>query len=395
MRRSLLLIMATASLLCSCKPTELQDTPVPELLSARIKFGNPPDPTAAGWVAEYANFDMLCFSGNAWSSRPMKTAAKQLREIKPQIKLGEYFHVMAIGQWVFRDVGYGAQPGTWSRDYFDAVTPYLARTNGLDPRTALPDTASIFERNYCINLLEPGAIDALVGFYVAHSSGLDWYMLDFMTVPMPDFRAGQGPRYLAEQTGDMDLDQDGIAHKDDVDEQLALRAAFIELLGALRSQLPDEFLLIPNGALALVDDAVAHLCDGVYVEGFPTWNFRNGAEGAMFDQAAAPSLWSLTTSRYRNGKGLVLIEDKWHTMQLGRVAACFPGVVETVRGDQDVPVLDATRSMRDQLGPALGPVILQENRLTRQFRHGTIVLDLNGDTFRGTTFTDQPGKPVF
>lgn len=355
------------------------DTP---MLSARIQLGNPPTAASPGWVEEYVNFDMLCYSGNAWSGRSMRAAAKQLKELNPSIRLGEYMHVEAIGQWVFADVARGAPVGSWSRDYYDAVTPFLARTNQNDPATAAPDTASIFERNYCVNLLAPGAVEAVAGFYADHARGLDWFMLDFLSVPLPDFRSGQGPRYVSEQAGEMDLDQDGIAHAVDGDEQIALRQAYIRLLRALRERLPEDFLLIPNGALALVDDEIAKLCDGVYVEGFPQWFFRTGFEGAIFEPDGVPSLWSLTQPRYRHGKGLVLIEDTWNTRRLGAIAACFDGVVEVQRAESDRLTPDATRQLRE-LGPAQGSAILQENRLTRQFKGGTIVLHLKNGLVTG------------
>lgn len=115
--------------LAGCEAVEREPT------SGWIKWSNAPDPTAPDWTDEVSQYDWVAFSSGAWNTQRMIDAAAELRQRNPDIKLGEYFHVMAIGQWVFRSVGNGAPRGSWSRDYFDAVTPYLARTNGIDPAT--------------------------------------------------------------------------------------------------------------------------------------------------------------------------------------------------------------------------------------------------------------------
>lgn len=383
MKRMLLLLLL---LLAGCKQTPV---PVVEqaspLMSCYLKLGNPPDPTRPGWIAERSHYDMHLYSGNAWSSPRMQAAADTLRQRNPRVLLGEYASTMAIGQWVIQAVARGDTG--WSRQYYDATMPYLARTNGLDPVTGLPDTASIFLRNYCVNLLLPGAVDAVAGFHASHSVGLDWLMLDFMTIPMPDFRAGQGPRYVSEQAGDMDLDQDGVAHAEDMDERTALRSAFIQLLDKIHALAPN-LKLIPNGQLAMLDDEVARHTDGVYVEGFPQWffgpgfNFRN----AVFQPDYVPSMHSLTRPRYRNGRGLVLIEDRYHQMQHGFIAAGFEGAVEVRRNDDamDTFIPDGTRDIR-WLGMPTGPAVVVGDTLRRPFENGVLRLvstSVNGFSFR-------------
>jgi hypothetical protein len=366
--------------------------PSPPLYSGYLKFGNPPDPTVPGWVAERANFNFLCYSGNAWRSPRMKAAADTLRQLNPGIQLGEYASTMAIGQWNIEAVRRKAGAG-WAQDYYNAVMPYLARTNQMDPVTGQPDTASIFLRNYSVNLLLPGAIESLVAFHVQYSSNLDWLLLDFMTIPMPDFRAGQGPRYVSEQAGEMDLDQDGVAHAEDMDERTALRLAFMQLLRELHAALP-KVKLIPNGQLVMIDDEVALLTDGCYVEGFPQWFFGEGYnfENAMFRPSYRPSMWSLTAPRYRNGLGFVMIEDRYHQMKHGSAAAMFPQAVEIRRNDDttDSFIPDETRALRVELGPAAGPATCVADTLRRPFKHGVYRLVLNPPSTFYTRLEVQP-----
>ena len=380
------LVLLLALLAVGCKQQGPIQPAAPDQVACIVKLGNAPDPTVRGWIAERANYGMHLYSGNAWSSPRMRAAADTLRSLNPEVRLGEYMSTMAIGQWVIAAVARGDQG--WSREYYDAVIPYLARTNMADPATGLPDTASIFLRNYCINLLLPGAVESVAGFYADHSQGLDWLMLDFMTVPMPDFRASQGPRYVSEQTGDMDLDGDGLGHAQDLDEQSALRTAFMRLLTTLHDRAP-QLLLIPNGRLALVDDPVARLVDGVYVEGYAQWFFGglgNDYRGALFDARRVPSLPSLTAARYRNGRGLVLLEDRYHQMAAGYSAMCFEGAVEVQRigDDSDSFVLDLTRGLR-WLGPPLGPAVATGDTLRRPFQNGAVsIVLLQADRVRCT-----------
>ena len=376
MKFAVLFLLALLTVGCK-RETPIQPA-APDQVACIIKLGNAPDPTVHGWIAERTNYGMHLYSGNAWNSPRMRAAADTLRAINPQVRLGEYMHTMAIGQWTIAAVNRGATEG-WDYDYYHAVMPYVARTNMPDPATGLPDTASIFQRNYCINLLLPGATEALADFYVGHSKGLDWLMLDFMTVPMPDFKASQGPRYVSEQTGDMDLDGDGMGHAQDLDEQSALRTAFMRLLKTLHDRAP-QLLLIPNGQLALVDNQVAKLTDGVYVEGYAQWffgSFGNDYRGALFDAKRVPSLQSLTASRYRNGRGLVLLEDRYHQMTAGYSAMCFEGAVEVQRiaDGSDAFVPDLTRSLR-WLGPAQGPAVAVGDTLRRPFKNGVVSIIL-------------------
>lgn len=203
--------------------------------------------------------------------------------------------------------------------------------------------------------------------------------MDFMTVPMPDLKKTQAPIYTELQTGEMDLDQDGVGHWDDLDEQAALRQAFTDLVLALRSRLPTDFALIPNGRLAMVDDSFARLVDGVFVESFPQWFFGPGFnyDGAVFQPDRVPSMWSLSQPRCRRGFGTVMIEDRYNTGWHADIAACF-GAVEVRSGD-GMPMPKVPHIGR-ALGLPQAAAVLQDSVLTRQFARGvvTVILNPNG-----------------
>jgi hypothetical protein len=350
-----------------------------------MKLGNAPRPDSA-WYDDKAHYDFIVLSANAWAQRPLRGAADSLRARHRDIRIGCYFHVMAIGQWILRRVEAGAAPGSWAYEYHHAVAPYLARTNGIDPATGQPDTAAIFENNYCVNILFPEARAAVIEVSTRPEflGPVDWFFLDFFSVPLPDLKLHQSPVYRELEHGDLDLDGDGVGHWDDADEQRALREAFIDYVGELRAALPQRtggFLLIPNGGLAVVDDELAALVDGIYLEGFPMWIF--GSPGADFaaalDPGRDPSLWSLTGPRYREGYGVVMIEDRYGSGRFGHVAALFDGCVEVQRQRAADPVCDATRALR-WLGQPEGPAERTVTGVTRSFSGGEVFVEILSPT---------------
>jgi hypothetical protein len=351
------------------------------LESCYVKFGDAPRPDAS-WFDDKAQYDYIVLSPNAWPQPSLRGAADSLRARHRDIRIGCYFHVMAIGQWIFRRVDAGAAPGSWAYEYYHAVTPYLARTNQLDPATGEPDTAAIFENNYCVNILFPEARAAVIDVYTRPEflGPVDWFFLDFFSVPLPDLKRHQNPVYRQLEHGDLDLDRDGVGHWDDPDEQSALRDAFVAYVHEMRAAVPSRpggFGLIPNGDLAYTDNELAALVDGVYVEGFPMWSF--GSSGVDFagalDPARVPSLWSLTQPRYRDGSGVVMIEDRFGSGQLGHVAALFDGCVEVQRQRSGDLVCDATRSLR-WLGDPTGPAVYAAGGVRREFTHGVVSVEI-------------------
>ncbi len=346
-----------------------------------IKLGNPPHPDT-DWFDDKANYDYILLAETAWNTSRMAGAVDSLHARNADLRIGSYLNVMAVGRWIVRQVEAGSKPGSWSYEFYRAVTPYLARTNGLDPATGEPDTAAIFKNDYCVNILIPEARAAIIELNTRPEflGAVDWFFLDFLTVPMPDLKVHQSEIYREMEHGDMDLDQDGIGHWDDEDEQRALHDAFVAFVNELRAALPPRpggFLLIPNGRLCYTDDELAALVDGVYIEGFPMWHFGThdvNFAGAL-DPDRRPSLWTLTRPRYRNGVGAVMIEDRFGEGQLGHVAALFDGCVEAQRRRQGPAVRDVTRSLRWLAAPT-GPVQKTGAVMTRPFVQGILQVEV-------------------
>jgi len=334
------------------------------------------------WFDDKANYDYILLAETAWNTSRMAGAVDSLHARNADLRIGSYLNVMAVGRWIVRQVEAGSKPGSWSYEFYRAVTPYLARTNGLDPATGEPDTAAIFKNDYCVNILIPEARAAIIELNTRPEflGAVDWFFLDFLTVPMPDLKVHQSEIYREMEHGDMDLDQDGIGHWDDEDEQRALHDAFVAYIGELRAALPPRpggFLLIPNGRLCYTDDELAALVDGVYIEGFPMWHFGThdvNFAGAL-DPDRRPSLWTLTRPRYRNGVGAVMIEDRFGEGQLGHVAALFDGCVEAQRRRQGPAVRDVTRSLRWLAAPT-GPVQKVGAVMIRPFVQGVLQVEV-------------------
>lgn len=387
-----------------------------------IKWGNAPTP--ATHLAAMATYDAVAISEGAWETATLNTPTKnafrdELVVRNPNIILGEYLPAMhvkhyqregwenytmarsvleamrgttelaepfvfsgdeqtayySVRPWPLSGIVY---PGSWSYDWYNAMKPYLARTNANDPVTGQRDTASAFLRNYCTNLTTPGAIDAAVGCYTAHKRAQHgkaplWIFYDFITVPYPDFKADQPPAYAANEAGDMDLDQDGNAHDGDLDERSALSAAFVDMLEALAAAMP-ELILVPNGHDSPYVQAYATVSRGWYAEGFPYWHFGSSSysySGAI-DPTRAGSLWSRRYGWYQGDAPMVILDQTRSPQPVWPIAAMFDAYVSRDGGDGSASI--PASADRDIIGAPVGPVLRDAGTggIKRQFEDGLL-----------------------
>jgi len=361
MRLATLVLVALA--LAGCKNDYHQ--------TAFMKLSNAPIPSGA-WIATHAPYNYVAVSYGVWDNIPMRTAYKQLKQVNPSIKLGTYYSVHSIGQWMVK-----APLDTRARGYWEAMKPYLAHTT-------TGDTASIYQNAYLWNVLDPrarlAAIEQLV-FYV-RDNRLDWAMLDFISVPLPNLKS---PYWESFEDGDLDLDGNGVSHWEDTDEQVALRAAFGDYIAQARSLLPPGFRLIPNGSLALMDTTFSRLVDGCYVEGFPAWFYGSdtGSYVNAFNDAYGPqSLPQLTRyGRWAVKDPAIMIEDRYDRGLIAYVAMMYDGAVEMKRPME--PAVDTTTPVDlSYLGVPRGPATFVDGLLVREFTTGTLTLRVTPTTLQ-------------
>jgi hypothetical protein len=328
-------------------------------LSGLIKLGSPPTPTPA-FVEMVAQYDLVAFSYGAWDTPAMQQAAVEIRKRNLDIHLGTYVHLFTAPQWCKIAAERGKEG--WHADWWRAVSPYLARTAG-------GDTAAVYMNNYCFNVTIPAARTAAIGQVRAYveATGVTWAMLDFASVPLESFMVEGYPER------DPDFDGNGIACKDDQVEKQLLKDSWYAYARELREALGSDFLLIPNGTLAMYDTQFSKLVDGAYIEGFPIWFYGSGttpnytnALNQSYGPQALPNLCA--PDRWARSPGYVLIEDRDDRGSYGALAALWPGCVEMRRSHDDVVYPPLPIDLL-YLGAPLAPAYPGWGRL---FEHGTV-----------------------
>lgn len=380
-------LLAVLAAVAGCRQV---DPPAPapfDQQTAFMKLSNAPT-VDADWIATHAKDDWIALSLDAWTAPQMAGVADSLRARNPKIHIGTYWPVFSIGSYMRR-----ADRSTYAGRYWNAAAPYLARTTE-------GDTAAIFANAFVWDIRSAAAREGvlLVLADYVRATGCDWAMLDFMSVPLRDLKVFQDPRWQEMEHGDLDFDQDGVAHWNDLDETQAIRQAFADYVADLRRLLPKGFRLIPNGDLALQNFEFCHLVNGCYVEGFPRWFYGSGDspnyENAMNWQFGPPALPNLCQrDRWFETPGIVMLEDKFDRRDLGFLAALYDGAVELKRPEGDAestkPAVDLTA-----LGIPIGDAVVVPGLASRPFARGDLAVQIRADSIFGIVNGGTRYRPV-
>lgn len=338
-------------------------------LSAFCKWGNSPRTEAPDWAEDMAKYDLVAYTYGVWEQDKMETPRKELQKKNLDILIGEYMPVHTLGPWMRDAAEQGLETPT--AKMWRALSPYLAVTTE-------GDTATIWKNHPLIDLFNPEAVTEMVRVVSenAKESKLDWYMMDFFQVPMPNLKRWQDPIYEEMEHGDLDFDRDGIGHWDDPDERMKLRDIYGEYIQELRAAMPPNMVLIPNGSLAMYDPLFAKHVDGCYIEGFPRWFFGTQAPNYpnAFDPEFRNSLFVLSEKhRWYSDKYFILIEDMYHTGDFGYIAQMFDGGVESHIQNQGEDIIPNLPVVLDTGKPIDKPhFIMDKEYLVRTFANGTI-----------------------
>lgn len=295
----------------------------PHNITCVSAYGWPPVKGAA--LQALANNDYVVLDVNRFGADLTKDVIDSLYKKNLAIEVGAYLPSFMVYGWMKKAADLGElTPNTFGYDWWNELSPYLARTDSLNPGTAISDTAAAWLNDYTINMLIPEARIKMVLIASKYLVGrVDWLMLDFLTVPLPDLKVWQGLRYQQQEHGDLDMDQNGIPQYIDVAEQVALRTAFIDYIMKLRVAFPGV-KIISNGWLAVRDSEVAKLVDGIMLERFPLegWGFSFVNALNPINPIGLPNLCA--KNRYAINPGIVMINDAYKTGQLTSIAAKFP-----------------------------------------------------------------------
>lgn len=289
-------------------------------------------------------------------------------------------------------VEYG--PGNFDYDiwklFVDNPT-WLARTNGIDPATSLPDTFSSYRRNYFYNITiqecREAVADLLIRDYyaspdIAYKPGIG-ILIDYLQTTIYDEKPDGGPADLNE-TGELDLDQDGNSYWDDADERAAWVEASIAQVEYIRSKMPAGFLIISNGQSADSYDEYTKLLDGVMFENFPRyhWGFPVGVENyyAALSRNVAHSLFKTQAKSWitQNGGPYLILENSYGENEVAVASTLFDNTYCVWRTeDTDLRQYAAERLDLSFLGAPLDTTITvtldDYNWIhNRQFENGSV-----------------------
>lgn len=316
---SLALAVVLAASLIACAPLEETDLAAPdsvtpgegdrsdggEVLSTRMAIidWSWVDLSTDEAIEKYSRAELIVFEAQAlWSGNFNAGAIEAMKAKNPKLKVLGYFP--AHGSWLYWGDADRYPVGSYGGDWFQATKPYWSRTTTGDTMMCWPGTV-------LLDVLDPDCREAMAGVIAEHwqahqnvFDGIFWdHFNPFLWVPLE----------LAGREGDMDLDGDGIPHRQDDDEMAAYRQASEDLIRSVREKLPTGTIQVANGNRAPQDSVFAGLLDGMMYEDFPSYAFSGDKMAEALDPANPNNLFAARTwPRTENGGPYLLLSNKFH-----------------------------------------------------------------------------------
>lgn len=343
------------------------------------------DLTDPAEVAKYAQADIVVFeTAYLWNGNMNAGGLDAIRELNPDVRIVGY--VNAHGSWL--------RWGEVSRA--DATVPYYGwdwfqATKKFWSYTTTGDTMCSWPGKVLLDVLDPACrqamVDVLAAHWTAHDNVLDGIFWDHFNnfLWVPDQIEGV--------EGEMDLDGDGIPHRQDEDEMAAYRAAAEDLILRARRALGGDVIQIANGQRGPAQPEFAALLDGMFYENFPEYNYTGDKLQASLDRTVPNNLFDARTwCRTQNG-GPWLILSNWNRFTapdedgnlvswrrsdlnraIGLISGCLSVYYPGAQYRYDWPEVDL------DLGLPLGEAVQEGQKYTREFENGHVVLNFAEST---------------
>lgn len=340
---------------------DYQDTAMLSIYSGSLSEDNIPD---------LAKYDIIaCGDAANESLTPALRDSVRRRNIDVLFSdlIGIHLH-----QW--KKTTYGGQPK--DPDNFDScfwheLKDYYVKTNGIDPATGLPDTASLWQDDYMIDITQEEAREKFIDVFLRFSSNVDMSVLELYGYPLVDLKPYQAQRYQTAEVGAFDVDQDGIDWWSDEDEQALWAASLIELAKEARRRAPKR-LWLQNMGLALVNEEMSHQLDGVWLEDWPrsstsNWTFNYTTGLALDNPRSLPNLSA--QGRFYSYPAYILAENLGNISAQAYLFLLFDGVYD-LRRTSAYPVPATPPPNLSSLGAPFGGYYkVAENIYARNYRN--------------------------
>lgn len=333
-------------------------------------------------IAEFARADIIALeTAYVWRDNLNPGALDEIRALNPDVRIVGYLNAQDSWlAWGNIDRSDAENPFyTW--EWFQATKPYWSYTTEGDTMLSWPGKVLL---NVLDENCRQAMVDVLVDHWSAHDNVLDGFYWDhfnsFLWVPIE----------IPGVEGEMDLDGDGIAHRDDEDEKQAYRDASEDLIRRVRRALGSDVIQIANGQRAPSDPEFAALFDGMFYENFPEYSFSGDELRQSLDPAVENNLFEARTWCRADNGGPWLILSNWGQFYapnedgvtvvwkradlnraIGLLAGCLSVYYPGTSYRYGWPAVDV------DLGMPLGEAVQDGDLYTREFENGRVVLSFD------------------
>lgn len=332
-------------------------------------------------VADFAQADIIVLETSyLWREWAYSGAIAALKAQNPDVKVVGY--ISAHASWeIWGEVDRSAEEiPYYSWEWYQATKPYWSYTTTGDTMQSWPG-------KNLLNVLDPNCraamVEVLAQQWTLHENVLDgilWdHFNDYLWVPLT----------LPGVEGEMDLDGDGIPHRQDEDEMQAYRDASVDLIQRTRRALGADVIQIANGQRAPSDSLFAGLLDGMFYENFPEYNWGGDKMRGALDPTKPNNLFTVVDWPRKNNGGPWLILSNasrfaaineqgqyeiWRQAEFNRVVALLTGCT-SVYYAEGLAYRYGWPEVEFELGLPAGPAIFEGNRISREFEGGSVHLD--------------------
>lgn len=333
-------------------------------------------------IAEFARADIIALeTAYVWRDNLNPGALDEIRALNPDVRIVGYLNAQDSWlAWGNIDRSDAENPFyTW--EWFQATKPYWSYTTEGDTMLSWPGKVLL---NVLDENCRQAMVDVLVDHWSAHDNVLDGFYWDhfnsFLWVPIE----------IPGVEGEMDLDGDGIAHRDDEDEKQAYRDASEDLIRRVRRALGSDVIQIANGQRAPSDPEFAALFDGMFYENFPEYSFSGDELRQSLDPEVENNLFEARTWCRADNGGPWLILSNWGQFYapnedgvtvvwkradlnraIGLLAGCLSVYYPGTSYRYGWPAVDV------DLGMPLGEAVQDGDLYTREFENGRVVLSFD------------------